>query len=127
MQNMQELEVETKTTDVKVVSTKKSISEMLKDSHVDLFSYQNIVFNMIKATNGRFFKVKFTTKNGELREKTVRVGVTKGLVGGINTTEHLSHYIKLFVVGERKYNNVNINNILGIKCGEMVWEAGGNV
>lgn len=91
------------------------------DKMLEMFSNENIIGNIISATKGKFFRVVFYTKSGDIRVKTVRTGVKKGLVGGLNTTAHLNNYLKLFVVSEKKWNNVDINNIIGIKCGDVVW------
>lgn len=73
------------------------------------------VAEAILSTNGKFFAISFLTKAGEERTKTVRIGVASD--GGKNTVEHKPEYIKVYVVGEKKWNNVNLENVMSIKCG----------
>lgn len=89
---------------------------------VQHYAKEDFIRDVLRKTNGKVFSCEFFTKKGEYRKKAVRIGVRKGLVGGINTTAHLSNYEKVYVMSDRKYNNVDLNNIKSIKCGGIQYE-----
>ena len=83
--------------------------------------------NLIKATNGLFFNIKFTTKKGEARSLTMKDGVENRLVYpkgcGSNNQEAYDNYITLFDVQAGHYKSVNLDTVTHISCGNKVmWE-----
>lgn len=65
----------------------------------------------MEDTQGKFFTVKFTKKNGEERTMNARLGVKAPLKGGSNTTEHLDQYVTVYEGSKRNYRNVNLDTI----------------
>ena len=85
--------------------------------------------SLIKSTNGMFFSINFTKKNGEQRTLTVRDGVESKLAlpkgMGSNNQEHCSHLITLFDVQAGHYKSVNLDTVTELKCGNKVmWNKG---
>lgn len=85
--------------------------------------------SLIKSTNGMFFSINFTKKNGEQRTLTVRDGVEshkvfpKGV--GSNNQEHCSNLITLFDVQAGHYKSVNLDTVTSIRCADkVVWNEG---
>lgn len=77
---------------------------------------------LIEATDGRFFHVEFTKKDGSHREMVGRIGVKKHLVGGANTVAHIPEYYTVFDIDPTKgYRNVNLAAIKKFKCGDVEW------
>lgn len=74
----------------------------------------------IKDTNGRFMSVTWQKKDGTLTKRLLRVGVTKGLVGGVSGVAHIEKYLPMFDVSKRKYISVNCETIVEIKCGNVL-------
>jgi hypothetical protein len=66
---------------------------------------------LIKATNGRMFSVTFIKKDSTTRCLTGRLGVTKCLKGGSDTTAHMSQYINVWDKDKANYRKVNLNTI----------------
>ena len=71
----------------------------------------------IRGTNGKFFSVIFTKKNGEVRHMVARTGVKSYLRGGSNRVSHLPHLMTVFDVQKLEYRNINLNTVSKIKCG----------
>ena len=85
--------------------------------------------SLIKATNGMFFSINFTKKNGEQRTLTVRDGVESKLAlpkgQGSNNQEHCSNLITLFDVQAGHYKSVNLDTVTSIRCADkVVWNEG---
>ena len=75
------------------------------------------LIDVIRKTNGKFFKVLFVKKDGSLREMTCRLGVKKDLRGGKSTTEHLDNLITVYDVFAKGYRNINLDTVKYFKCG----------
>ena len=75
------------------------------------------LLDVIRKTNGKFFKVLFVKKDGSLREMTCRLGVKKDLRGGKSTTEHLDNLITVYDVFAKGYRNINLDTVKYFKCG----------
>lgn len=85
--------------------------------------------SLIKATNGMFFSINFTKKNGEQRTLTVRDGVESKLAlpkgQGSNNQEAYSNLITLFDVQAGHYKSINLDTVTSVKCGDkVVWNEG---
>jgi len=66
--------------------------------------------NFIENTNGKFFAVIFTKKNGEKRKMVARLGVKKNLKGGFNYLEGLNKpYKTVYDVQSKGYRAVNLD------------------
>ena len=77
------------------------------------------LLDIIRKTNGKFFKVLFAKKDGSLREMTCRIGVKKGLRGGKSTTEHLDNIVTVYDVVAKGYRNINLYTVKYFKCGSV--------
>ena len=82
--------------------------------------------SLIKSTNGMFFSINSTKKNGEQRTLTVRDGVESKLAlpkgQGSNNQEHCSNLITLFDVQAGHYKSVNLDTVTSIRCADkVVW------
>ena len=75
------------------------------------------LLDVIRKTNGKFFKVLFVKKDGSLREMTCRLGVKKDLRGGKSTTEHLDNIVTVYDVLAKGYRNINLDTVKYFKCG----------
>ena len=83
------------------------------------YTKEEFIKDLISSLGGKIFQVSFKTKSGSDRVKAVRAGVSKGVVGGLNTVAHKPEYVKLYVMNDRVYNNINVNNINKIVCGDL--------
>jgi hypothetical protein len=70
---------------------------------------------ILKATKGKLFSVKFIKKNGETRILNGRLGVTRYLKGGYDTTSHIKYYINVYDIQKKGYRKVNMNTVERIK------------
>lgn len=82
------------------------------------------LLDVIRKTNGKFFKVLFVKKDGSLREMTCRLGVKKDLRGGKSTTEHLDNIVTVYDVFAKGYRNINLDTVKYFKCGSVVLNVG---
>lgn len=85
--------------------------------------------SLIKATQGCFFSITFTKKNGEERKLTVRDGVESKLAlpkgQGSNNQEAYDNLITLFDVQAGHYKSVNLDTVTKLSCGnKIMWEQG---
>ena len=85
--------------------------------------------SLIKSTNGMFFSINFTKKNGEQRTLAVRDGVESKLAlpkgQGSNNQEHCSNLITLFDVQAGHYKSINLDTVTSIRCADkVVWNEG---
>ena len=71
----------------------------------------NDVPKLIRGTAGKIFTVTFIKKDGSLRKMTARIGVKKNLVGGTNTTAHISKYITVYDMVKYGYRNINTDTV----------------
>jgi hypothetical protein len=71
----------------------------------------------IEKTNGKFFRVVFTKKNGERRHMVARTGVKSYLRGGSSRVSHLPHLMTVFDVQKLEYRNINLDTVSDFKCG----------
>lgn len=67
--------------------------------------------------NGRVFGVSFVKKDGSLREMTCRLGVTKHLHGGEDSTSHIPKYINVFDMNKEAYRKINAETLKEIRFG----------
>ena len=65
-------------------------------------------------SNGRFFTVTFTKKDGTTRKFTCRTGVTKHLRGGTRKNTNPNHLI-VWSVADKGYRTVDIDAITKLK------------
>lgn len=77
---------------------------------------------IVLGTNGKFAKIIFKKKSGEIREMVFRIGVRKGLIGGVNPVSHIDKYITVYDVVNKGYRNVNLETVQSIKCGKVLFE-----
>ena len=71
----------------------------------------------VEWTNGRFFTIVFTKKNGQIRKMNCRLGVKKYLKNGANSSSHIEKYITVYDMQARGYRNVNLARVHSIRCG----------
>ncbi len=84
---------------------------------------REIINTIVKNSNGTFFSVTFTKKNGTVRNMTCRTGVKKGLTGKGSTygDEAKSKYITLYDVVNKGYRAVNRDTISRIRVMGFVY------
>lgn len=70
---------------------------------------------VLENTNGRFFTVEFTKKDGTVRKMNARLGVTKHLKGG-DCTLNREQFIIVFDVQAKGYRAINRDTILTVSC-----------
>ena len=67
---------------------------------------------LIRSTNGSIFSVSFIKKNGDLREMTCRLGVTKHLKGGEQAYDPKDYdLITVFDLQAQDYRMINIETL----------------
>ena len=69
---------------------------------------------MIEASNGRFFTVCFTKKDGTERTLNGRLGVTYALKGGECTLDR-SKFLIVYDMAKKSYRAVNRDSIQWVK------------
>lgn len=81
------------------------------------------ISQMIRETNGRFFRVSFTKRtNGETRNMTARTGVRKNLVGTGLKFEPKDHgLIGVYDVAKKNYRFVPEDAVTFFKSGKVTW------
>lgn len=82
----------------------------------------DVLRKLIMSTNGKFAKVVFRTKKCDNRTMIFRVGVKKGLIGGVNKVSHIDKYITVYDVVNKGYRNVNLETVKSLKCGKVLFE-----
>lgn len=70
---------------------------------------------VLENTNGRFFTVEFTKKDGTVRKMNARLGVTKHLKGG-DCTLNREQFIIVFDMQAKGYRAINRDTILTVSC-----------
>ena len=81
---------------------------------------RSILLAAMKNTQGKFFTVHFTKKDGSDRVMNARLGVKKHLKGGANTVAHLEQYVAVFEPATNSYKNVNLDTIYKIKASGLI-------
>lgn len=79
---------------------------------------KNIAKHLIYKTSGKIFNAIFVKKNGELREMTCRLGVTKHLKGG-ERAYNPSDYdlVCVFDMQAEGYRSINLNTLQTLTIG----------
>lgn len=68
--------------------------------------------SIIGETNGKFFTVVFTKKDGTERKMNCRLGVKSELKGGKNKVEAIDRpYLTVFDMHEHAYRTVNLSTV----------------
>lgn len=70
---------------------------------------------ILENTNGRFFTVEFTKKDGTVRKMNARLGVKKHLKGG-DCTLNREQFIIVFDMQAKGYRAINRDTILTVSC-----------
>ena len=70
---------------------------------------------VLENTNGRFFTVEFTKKDGTVRKMNARLGVKKHLKGGACTLNR-EQFIIVFDMQAKGYRAINRDTILTVSC-----------
>lgn len=78
---------------------------------------------LIHGTNGKFFTVEFTKKDGSHRVMTARLGVKKHLRGGDSTTAHKPNLVTVFDVTKDQYRCINLETVTAFRCGGVKMEV----
>jgi hypothetical protein len=71
--------------------------------------------NILAATEGKFFTVVFTKKDGTVRTMNCRTGVKKHLKGGVSTLD-ASKYLTVYDLQSEGYRAVNYSTIQAVTC-----------
>lgn len=61
--------------------------------------------------NGHIFSILFTKKDGTKRKMVCRLGVTKHLRGGDDSTAHIDKYINVYDLQKEGYRKVNAETL----------------
>lgn len=73
----------------------------------------------LKLNKGRFFSAVNKKANGETRQwKAVRIGVKKGLQGGINTCKDKPNMVTVYERGQ--WRNLNIDTVSELKAQGLI-------
>ena len=84
--------------------------------YVDLETKQSKITRKIKETNGKFFSVTFTKKDGTLRKMTARLGVSKGVKGvGHSYVPSDKGLITVYALDVLNFRMVTLDNVKSIK------------
>ena len=75
-----------------------------------------VLKNLLKNTNGRFFTVTFVKQDGTLRTMNARVGVTSHIKGtGTSRAGTNDKYLTVFDAQKRAYRTINLDTIKSAK------------
>jgi len=77
---------------------------------------------VLRATQGKFFTVAFTKKDGSVRVMNCRLGVTKHLKGGTNNLNP-HQYLTVYDMQAEGYRAVNLSTIISVTCGGLTLRA----
>lgn len=80
------------------------------------------VKTLVNDTNGKFFKVVFTKRDGTIRHLVGRTKVTKYLKGGTKTTPNT--VITVFDVQKKQYRCFYPESVKEFKCGNISYKDG---
>lgn len=77
-----------------------------------------------EIVKGHFFSVEFIKLNGELRKMSrARLGVTKHLRGGKDSTAHKPHIINVYEKeADTFYKKLDLTRLLQLKCGGVTYK-----
>ena len=76
---------------------------------------------VIKETNGKYFSVVFTKKDGSARRMTARIGVRKGVNGKEMSYDPQSKgLVVVWDVQKEDFRMINLSTITYFKCGRKV-------
>ena len=78
---------------------------------------------LVDSTNGKVFQVVFEKSDGSLRTMQARIGVTKHLRGGADTTAHKPEIYTVFDMGIGQYRKFNLTKVKSLSCGDIKYEA----
>lgn len=84
----------------------------------------NELRRLLKTSNGKMFTVIFIKKDGTIRTLNGRLGVTKFLRGGKDTTAHLDEYMNVFDVHQKGYRKINLTTITDLKINKQTYTKG---
>ena len=78
----------------------------------------------ILASNGKFFGVTFTKKNGETRDMTARRGVTRYVTGeGFKYAPEAYGLITVYDIAKKDYRMVNKKTITALRINGETYEV----
>lgn len=78
---------------------------------------------MVKQTNGKFFKVEFFKKDGSLRKMVCRTKVTKYIKGTGNAKSAIQRkLITVFDVQKKEYRCFYPETVISFKCGSTQYK-----
>ena len=75
--------------------------------------------SILAATDGKFFTVVFTKKDGTVRTINCRTGVKKHLKGGVSTLD-ASQYLTVYDLQSEGYRAVNYATIQSVTCNGVI-------
>lgn len=78
---------------------------------------------LVDSTNGKIFHVEFYKADGSLRTMQARIGVTKHLRGGVDTTAHKPEICTVFDIAIGEYRKFNLTKVKRLTCGEIKYEV----
>ena len=75
-----------------------------------------------KQLADKFASITFVKKDGTVRKINGRMGVTKDLKGGVNTTAKFGQYLTIYSLRDKGYRNINLETVQRIAARGQVWE-----
>ena len=81
----------------------------------------NKLSSIVKQTNGKFFTVVFTKKDGSKRSLNGRLDVTKYLKGGQCTLDR-SKFLIVYDLQAKGYRAVNVDTIESVSCDGLLYQ-----
>ena len=75
--------------------------------------------NLIKSTNGRFFRVTFIKADGTIRKMIARIGCKIG-VKGTGHALKVDNIVRVFDIIKREWRSIPLDRLIDFKCGREV-------
>jgi hypothetical protein len=80
---------------------------------------RDIIRELIKNTNGKFFSTTFIKIDSSVRKMVPRIGVKKGQKGGVNTLALKLEYVNVWDSKVEGYRAINMDTMIEFKCGAV--------
>jgi len=79
-------------------------------------------------SSGKFAKVMWTKKDGSIAERTIKSFIERLFTSGdkndvdVNPAAHVPNMFTAVDVGNEKWVNINLDNLIEVKSGSMVYK-----
>jgi hypothetical protein len=89
--------------------------------YIDLETKEEKVTRKIRETNGKFFSVVFTKKDGTLRKMTARIKTSKGVNGkGMKYIPSDKKLAVVYAMDKLEFRMVSLDTVVSFKCQGVV-------